>query len=84
MKHSSANKVASERKPQLVIGSSVIEYVNSRLHLGHIIASSNDDNLNILNRRNSLCEQINDVLCYFSGLGPVTKLRLLKAYCSSY
>ena len=35
-------------------------------------------------RRNSLCGQINDVLCYFGGLGPVTKLRLLKAYCSSY
>ena len=25
-----------------------------------------------------------DVLCYFGGLGPVTKLRILKAYCSSY
>ena len=72
MKHSSANKVASDRKLQFVIGGSVIEYVNSwRPHLGHIIESSNDDNLNILNRRNSLCGQINDALCYFGGLGPV-------------
>ena len=38
----------------------------------------------ILNRSNSLCGQINAVLCYFGGLGPVTKLRLFKAYCSSY
>ena len=40
--------------------------------------------MDILNRRNSLCGQINNVLCYFGGLGLVTKLRLLKAYCSSY
>ena len=67
-----------------MIGGSVIEYVDSWPHLGHIIASYNDDNLDILNRRNSLCGQINEVLCYFSGLGPVIKLRILKAYCSSY
>ena len=84
MKHSSASKVASDRKPQFVIGGSVIEFVDSWPHLGHIIASSNDESLDILNRRNSLCGQINDVLCHFGGRGPVTKLRLLKAYCSSY
>ena len=84
VKHSSAIKVASDRKPQFVIDGSVIEFVDSWPYLGHIIASSNDDSLDILHRRNSLCGQINDVLCYFSGLGPVTKLRLLKAYCSSY
>ena len=67
----------------MIVGS-VSEFVDSWPHLGHIIASSNDDNLDSLNRRNSLCGQINDVLCYFGGLGPVTKLRLLKAYCSSY
>ena len=84
VKHSSANKIVSNRKPQFVIGGSVIEFVDSWPHPGHIIASSNYDNLDILNKRNSLCVQINDVLCYFGGLGPVTKLRLLKAYCSSY
>ena len=52
--------------------------------VGHIISSSNDDNLDILNWRNSLCGQINDILCYFGFIGSVTKLRLLKAYCSSY
>ena len=54
VKHRSTIKVASDRKPQFVIGDSVIEYVDSWPHLGHIIASSNDDNLDILNRRNSL------------------------------
>ena len=67
-----------------MIGGSVIEYVDSWPHLGHIIASSHDDNLDISKGRNSLCCQINDVLCYFGCLEPVTKLRLLKAYCSSY
>ena len=37
-------------------------------------------------RSDSLCDQINDILflCNFGCLGPVIKLRLLKAYCSSY
>ena len=48
-------------KPQFVIGGSVIEYVDNSPHLGHIIASSNEDNLNIVNRRNSLCGLINDI-----------------------
>ena len=84
MQHSSASKVVSDTKPKFVIGSSVIEYVDRWPHLGHIIASSNDDNLDILNRRNSLFGQINDILCYFGCLGPVAKLKLQKAYCSSY
>ena len=50
VKHSSAINVASDRKPQFVIGGSVFEYVDSWPHLDHIIASSNDDNLDILNR----------------------------------
>ena len=37
--YSSTNKVASDRKPQVVIGVSVIEFVDSWPHLGHIIAS---------------------------------------------
>ena len=47
VRHSSASKVASDRKPQFAIGGSIIEYVDSWPHLGHIIASSNKDNLNI-------------------------------------
>ena len=47
VKHSSANRVASVRKPQFVIGGSVIEFVDNWPHLGHIMASSIDDNLDI-------------------------------------
>ena len=60
-----------------MIDGSVIDDLDSWPHLGHIIASSNDDYLDILNRRNSLCGQIDDILCYFGCLGSVTKLRLL-------
>ena len=80
VQHSPACKVASDRKPQFVIGGSVIEFVDSWPHLGNVIASSNDDNLDILSRRNSLCGQLNDILCYFGCLGSITKLSLLKAY----
>ena len=58
VQHSSA----TDRKPQFVIDGSVIEYVDSWPHLGHVIASSNNDNLDILNKRNSSCGQINDIL----------------------
>ena len=40
-----------------------------------------NENINIIC---SICGHINDVLCYLCGLRPSTKLRLLKAYCSSY
>ena len=38
----------------------------------------------IINRRNSLCDQVNNVLSYFGGLGIVTELKLLYSYCSSF
>ena len=64
VKHSSDIKVASDRNPPFVIGGYVTEFVDSLHHLGHIIASSKDDNLDILNRRNSLCGQINDLMLF--------------------
>ena len=42
-----------------------------------------DDGVDILFRRNSMVDQINNVLCYFSQVGAVPKLKLLKSYCSS-
>jgi len=42
-----------------------------------------DDKHDIANRRNMLCGQINDVLCYFSKCQPVVKQKRLYAYCHS-
>ena len=42
------------------------------------------DIADINNRRNSLVGQVNNVVCYFGNLDSVTKVRLLKSYCSSF
>ena len=61
-----------------------IETVTQWPHLGHIITNKcDDDDADIMNRRNCLVAQINTVLCYFGKLPALTKLKLMKAYCSS-
>jgi len=37
-----------------------------------------------MSKRNTLCQHINNVLCFFASRDPITKLKLMKAYCSSF
>jgi len=69
---------------QFTIGGNGIEFVDKWPHLGHIISAMHDNKAEILSKRNILCGQINNVLCYFGKRDPITKLSLLKAYCSSF
>ena len=69
---------------QFTIGVNGIEFVDKWPHLGHIISAMHDNKVDILSKRNILCGQINNVLCYFGKRDPITKLSLLKAYCSSF
>ena len=57
--------------------------VNQWPHIDHIIDNRPDDGADISFRRNSMVGQINNVLCYFSQVGAMPKLKLLKSYCSS-
>ena len=52
--------------------------------MGHIISTSFDDEAEIANKRNKLCGQINNCICFFANHDPITKLSLLKAYCTSH
>jgi hypothetical protein len=70
--------------PSFHVGGKLIEFVDNWPHLGHIITNTMSDISDITSRRNSLVGQINNVLCYFSNLETVTKVKLLKAYCSSF
>ena len=54
------------------------------MNFGHIIAVASSNIHDIINRRNSPCGHINNVLSYFGGLGIVAKLNLLRSYCSSF
>ena len=69
-----------------LIGWSIVEYVDSWLRLGHSLLFSNTigDELDIMNTRNSLCTQINNVLCYVRFISNNVKIKLLMSYCSSH
>ena len=69
--------------PVFYIGGNVIQYVNEWPHLGHIISVNCDDAKDIMSRRSSLIGQINNILCNFRKVDCSTKIRLVKAYCTS-
>ena len=66
------------------VGGSVIEYVESYVHLGHIITSKITDEEDILQRRNCFVGQVNNVLCFFRKLDMFTKIKLFKSFCTSF
>ena len=70
--------------PVFFIGGSVSDQVDSWTHLGHIISHTGDDRLDIINRCNCLCAQINKVLCYFKSTSIIIEMKLRMSYCSSY
>ena len=70
--------------PFFSIGGIQIEFVNQGPLFGHLITDSLDDNNDIAVRRDTLCGQINNVICYFANLDAVTKLKLFNTYCSSF
>ena len=53
--------------------------------MGHVLNENNDDSNDIINRRNILTGQINNVLCYFGfKLDATVKCKLLYSYCSGF
>ena len=74
----------SKPTPVFYIGGNVIPYVNEWPHLGHIISVNCDDAKDIMSRRSSLIYQINNILCNFRKVDCSTKIRLVKAYCTSF
>ena len=65
------------------IGDNLIEYVKQWPHVGHIVKNSLEDAADIASRRNSLCDQINN-LCYFGKLVHVTKQSLMFLFCTNF
>jgi hypothetical protein len=76
--------LSSNLKPNFFIGGNSIDYVDDWAHLGHTISAACDDKTEITNKRNSLCGQINNVICFFGKRDPITKLALIKAYSTSF
>jgi len=80
---SCCNKMSCNAKPVFSIQDNIIEFVESWPHLGHIINNKLNDCDDIIDRRNILLGQINDLLCNFGKLNPVIKTNLLYSYCSN-
>jgi len=58
-----------------------IQFVEKFSHLGHILSSNLNDKSEIINKRNSLCGKINNVLCYSRNCDPLVKVNLMSHYC---
>jgi len=69
--------------PTFFINDNAIEYVDKWPHLGNILDVNQSDSTSIVNRRNQMVGQINDVLCFFGKLDSIVKTRLLYTYCYS-
>ena len=67
------------------VGGNYVDFVESFVHLGHVISSKLDGCEEIENRRCNCIGQANSVciLCYFGKLDSVTKHKLFRTYCSS-
>jgi len=83
--HAASTQVTNV-KPAFYIGGKEIEYVDSWPHLGNLVHTrpSCNDRHDIVSKKNSLCVQINNVLCYFGRRDPITKLWWMRTYCSSF
>ena len=63
--HVTKCKQSGKCVPQFFIDGQRSQCVSRYTHLGHVISDKLDDKYDIINKRNSLCEKINNVLCYF-------------------
>jgi hypothetical protein len=74
----------SDPNPSFYIGSQLIEFVDKWPHLGHIISNDCDDMDDMLSKKSSLIGQVNKVLFNFRTVNCSTKIKLVKAYCTSF
>ena len=65
------------------VGGKRVERVESYTHLGHIINHHFDDSNDVIHRRNAFIGQANNVLCYFSKMDMLVKIKLFNSYCTS-
>ena len=56
------------RKCTFYVGDNHIEYIESCVHLGHVITNQLADNDDVLRRLNDFVGQVNNFLCFFSKL----------------
>jgi len=68
---------------QFAISGKAIEFVDTIVHLGHVIRSDMDDSGNIENQHGKFIGKTNSVLCYFGKLVSDVKYRLFSSNCSS-
>ena len=53
-------------------------------HLWHVISSNMNDRYDILNKMNSVCGKMNNLVCNFWKCDPFVKLKLLCNFCCDF
>ena len=53
-------------------------------HLGPIVSLTVDDEADITSKRSTLCQQINNVLCFFASRDPITRFMVFKTSLALY
>jgi len=66
------------------IGSRPMEFVNSYLHLGHLISNKLEDDDDIARSQGQFIGQVNNVMTYFCKLDCFVRYRLFQSFCTSY
>jgi len=61
-----------------------MEYVDTYLHLGHVISNNLDDENDIIRAQGQFVGQVNNVLCYFRQLDCFVKYRLSRSFCTAF
>ena len=67
-----------------IIGNRPMGYVDTYLHLGHVISNNLDDENDIIRAQGQFVGQVNNVLCYFRQLDCFVKYRLSRSFCTAF
>lgn len=61
-----------------------LQFVDSYMHLGHVINSRSDDLDDISDKRAVFIGQVNNIICYFGRLSALVKQKLFNSFCTSF
>jgi len=66
------------------VGNRPMEYVDTYLHLGHVISNNLDDENDIIRAQGQFVGQVKNVLCYFRQMDCFVKYRLFRSFCTAF
>ena len=78
------SKTKQTMEPLLLLNNNRLHYVDSFVHLGHVIKHDLDDADDVRLQRGKFVGKANAVLSDFKGVGGMLKYNVIKTYCYSF